>query len=46
VKHRQCGTSHLAIRKPHKKRRQLRGTTVLDKPMTKMIKIALAGNSY
>jgi ribosomal protein L35 len=34
------------VRKSHKKRRSLRGTTVLDKPMVKMIKTALAGNSY
>jgi large subunit ribosomal protein L35 len=46
VKHRQCGTSHLAWRKSHKRKRKLRGTTVLDKPLVKSITLALAGNSY
>ena len=30
VKHRQCGTSHLAARMSHKRKRDLRGTTTLD----------------
>ena len=33
VKHRAAGTSHLAYRKSSKKKRKLRGTRVLDKPM-------------
>lgn len=46
VKHRQCGTSHLATRKTHKQKRNLRGTTVLSKTLVKSIKDALAGYSY
>lgn len=46
AKHRQSGTSHLAARMEHKRKRNLRGTTVLDKTATKMIVRALAGNSY
>lgn len=46
VKHRQSGTSHLAARMTHKRKRMLRGTTVLDKEFTNQIAIALAGNSY
>ncbi len=46
VKHRQAGTSHLAARMTHKRKRNLRGTKVLDEEFTENIKIALAGNSY
>ena len=46
VKHRQAGTSHLAARMSHKRKRNLRGTKVLDEQFTDNIKIALAGNSY
>ncbi len=46
VKHRQSGTSHLAARMEHKRKRMLRGTTVLAKEFTENIKQALAGNSY
>jgi large subunit ribosomal protein L35 len=45
VKHRQAGTSHLAARMSKKRRRRLRGTTVLDKPMVKQIHRALNGHS-
>lgn len=44
--HRQAGTSHLAARMSQKRKRKLRGTAVLDKAMTKQIRLALAGNSY
>lgn len=46
VKHRQAGTSHLAARMPHKRKRKLRGTTVLAEQFTTQIKDVLAGNSY
>ena len=46
VKHRQAGTSHLATRKTHKQKRQLRGTETLAKQFTQQIKDVLAGNSY
>jgi large subunit ribosomal protein L35 len=46
VKHRQAGTSHLAARKPHKRKRMLRGTTTLRDEFTQQIKIVLAGHSY
>ena len=46
VKHRQAGTSHLAARKSHKRKRLLRGTEVLDSRPTKAITIALNGYSY
>ena len=45
AKHRQAGTSHLAFRLSKKRRRNLRGTTTLDKPMEKRIAIALNGYS-
>jgi large subunit ribosomal protein L35 len=45
-KHRQAGTSHLAGRMSHKRKRNLRGTTTLAEPQTKMVVKALAGNSY
>ena len=46
VKHRRSGTSHLAFRKTHKQKRNLRGTAVLAQPFTKAITTVLAGNSY
>ncbi len=46
VKHRQAGTSHLASRKTHKRKRMLRGTTTLKTEFTKQILEVLAGNSY
>lgn len=45
VKHRQAGTSHLAFRLTPKRRRKLRGTTVLATPMVKAVRAALNGNS-
>lgn len=45
LKHRQAGTSHLAFRLSKKRRRNLRGTTTLDKPMEKRITAALNGYS-
>jgi large subunit ribosomal protein L35 len=46
VKHRQAGTSHLAARKTHKRKRNLRGTTTLSDQFTNQIVTMLAGNSY
>ena len=46
VKHRSAGTSHLASRKTHKRKRLLRGTEVVHKSETKRILLALHGNSY
>jgi large subunit ribosomal protein L35 len=46
VKHRQAGTSHLAARMEHKRKRNLRGTKVLAGEFTKQINEVLAGNSY
>ncbi len=46
VKHRGAGTSHLAIRMSQKRKRNLRGTRVLDDAFTRMIHDALRGNSY
>jgi len=46
VKHRQAGTSHLAARMEHKRKRNLRGTKVLSEQFTAQITSALAGNSY
>jgi large subunit ribosomal protein L35 len=46
AKHRSAGTSHLAARMSNKRKRNLRGTTVVDQCMTKTIQRALAGNSY
>jgi large subunit ribosomal protein L35 len=46
VKHRQAGTSHLQSRLTKKRRRNLRGTRVLDGMDAKRIVIALAGDSY
>ena len=46
IKHRQAGTSHLAARMSHKRKRNLRGTAVLHERDTPAIINALAGNSY
>jgi large subunit ribosomal protein L35 len=46
VKHRQAGTSHLAARMTHKRKRHLRGTKTLADEFTTQIKTMLAGNSY
>jgi large subunit ribosomal protein L35 len=46
VKHRQSGTSHLAARMTHKRKRKLRGTKVLAKQFTRQITEVLAGHSY
>jgi large subunit ribosomal protein L35 len=46
VKHRQAGTSHLAYRTSTKRKRNLRGTRVLEPAMTKNITVALNGYSY
>ena len=41
VKHRQAGTSHLAFRKTHKQKRNLRGTEVVAAVDAKRIRRAL-----
>ena len=46
VKHRQSGTSHLAVRMSHKRKRNLRGTATVDEVAAKKIRAALCGNSY
>lgn len=46
VKHRQAGTSHLQTRVSQKRKRNLRGTRVLDTCMEQSIHKALQGNSY
>ena len=46
AKHRKAGTSHLAFRVSNKRRRNLRGTGSLAKPMEKKIRLALNGHSY
>jgi large subunit ribosomal protein L35 len=46
VKHRRAGTSHLATRKTHKQKRNLRGTGVLDSIPSKAIKSVLGKYSY
>ncbi len=46
AKHRQSGTSHLANGLSKKRRRNLRGTSTVDKCMEDSIRIALNGNSY
>lgn len=43
--HRNSGTSHLAARMSHKRKRNLRGTSSLDKCMEPMIHAALCGYS-
>jgi large subunit ribosomal protein L35 len=46
AKHRSSGTSHLAARMEQKRKRNLRGTTVLDGVDTKKIREALGKYSY
>jgi large subunit ribosomal protein L35 len=46
VKHRRAGTSHLAARMTHKRKRNLRGTAVLEHEPTGAIITALNGHSY
>ena len=46
AKHRQAGTSHLATRMEHKRKRNLRGTTVVDECEAKKIREALGKHSY
>jgi large subunit ribosomal protein L35 len=46
VKHRQAGTSHLAARMSHKRKRNLRGTGVLKTAEVRRVHDALRGNSY
>ena len=41
--HRQSGTSHLAARMSHKRKRNLRGTAVVDSVEAKKIRAALLG---
>ena len=44
--HRQSGTSHLASRMSHKRKRNLRGTAVVDSLESHKIREALCGHSY
>ena len=46
VKHRSAGTSHLMSRRTQKRKRHLRGTSVVNEVETKRIVRLLAGNSY
>ena len=46
VKHRSAGTSHLNVSLSKKRRRKLRGTTVLHTADTKRIQTALGKYSY
>ena len=46
VKHRSAGTSHLAARMSHKRKRNLRGTTVVDGVEAAKIHIVLGKYSY
>ncbi|MFI4874170.1 MAG: 50S ribosomal protein L35 [Blastopirellula sp. JB062] len=46
VKHRQCGTSHLASRMSQKRKRNLRGTRVVAEVDEVMLTRALNGYSY
>ncbi len=46
AKHRQSGTSHLQTRMSQKRKRNLRGTSVVDDTMEKAIQRALNHNSY
>jgi large subunit ribosomal protein L35 len=46
AKHRQSGTSHLAARMSNKRKRNLRGTSVVDQTVTPAIQEALNGHSY
>ena len=46
AKHRQSGTSHLAARMSHKRKRNLRGTDAVTESEAKKIREALCGKSY
>ena len=46
AKHRSAGTSHLATRKTHKQKRNLRGTEVVKEVETHKIRLALGKYSY
>jgi large subunit ribosomal protein L35 len=46
AKHRHSGTSHLAARMSQKRKRNLRGTKLVDKTVEASIREALSGNSY
>jgi large subunit ribosomal protein L35 len=46
VKHRSAGTSHLAIRMSQKRKRNKRGTVVLDGVEAAKIRIVLGKHSY
>jgi large subunit ribosomal protein L35 len=46
IKHRHAGTSHLQSRMTKKRKRNLRGTTVLAPADTQRLAASLAGNSY
>jgi len=46
VKHRAAGTSHLASRMSHKRKRNLRRTDTVNTVEERRIHNALAGNSY
>ena len=46
VRHRQSGTSHLAARMSHKRKRNLRGTESVSLAEVSRVHKALCGNSY
>lgn len=46
AKHRPAGTSHLAAGMSQKRKRNLRGTTVVNEVEAKRIRRLLNGNSY
>jgi large subunit ribosomal protein L35 len=46
VKHRSAGTSHLASRMSHKRKRNLRGTRVVEGVEAKRIQAVLGKHSY
>jgi len=46
VKHRHAGTSHLATRMSHKRKRNLRGTGIVNKVEAAKIRIVLGDYSY
>jgi large subunit ribosomal protein L35 len=46
VKHRSAGTSHLASHMSQKRKRNLRGTSMVSKVEADRIRSALCGNSY
>jgi large subunit ribosomal protein L35 len=46
AKHRQSGTSHLAARMSKKRKRNLRGTAVVDGVEAQRVRKALCGESY